>query len=64
MKCSFPDYGNSVIGTMTVVVGVHTNTQSKVNALLFWTLPTHRPLPLAAFVWQPFNKKEYGLSFA
>jgi hypothetical protein len=63
-KCAFPDYGDSVIGTRTIVVGVHTNTQSRVNALLFRTAPTPRPLPLAAFVWQPFNKKEYGLSFA
>jgi hypothetical protein len=39
-KCAFPDYGNSVIGTTTIVVGVHTNTQSRVNALLFRTSPT------------------------
>ena len=25
-KCSFPDYGDSVIGTATIIVGVHTNT--------------------------------------
>jgi hypothetical protein len=64
MKCSFPDYGDSVIGTTTVVVGVHSNSQSKVNALSFRTPPAPKPLPLAAFVWQPFNKKQYGLSFA
>ena len=49
-KCSFLDYGDSVIGTTTVVVGVHTNTQSTVKALLFRTPPTSRLLPLAAFV--------------
>jgi hypothetical protein len=63
-KCTFQDYGDSVIGTTTILVGVHTITQSRVNALLFWTPPMPRPLPLAAFVWQPFNKKEYSLSFA
>jgi hypothetical protein len=26
-KCSFPKYGNSVVGTTTIVVGVHMNTQ-------------------------------------
>ncbi len=25
-KCYFPDYGDSVVGTTTIVVGVHTNT--------------------------------------
>jgi hypothetical protein len=64
MKCSFPNYGDSVVGTTTIIVGVHMNTQSKVNTLIFRTPPSSQPLPLAAFVWQPFNKKEYGLSFA
>jgi hypothetical protein len=63
-KCSFPDYGDSIVGTTTIIVGVHLNTQSKVDTLMFRTPPSSQPLPLAAFVWQPFNKKEYGLSFA
>jgi hypothetical protein len=63
-KCSFPEDGDSVVGTMTIVVGVHINTQAKLDALMFCTPPSRRPLWLAAFVWQPFNKKEYGLSFA
>jgi hypothetical protein len=53
-----------VIGTTSVVVGIHTNTQSSIKALLFRTPPSIKPRPLAAFVWQPFNKKEFGLSFA
>jgi hypothetical protein len=40
------------------------NTQAKVDALMFCTPPSCQPLRLAAFVWQPFNKKEYSLSFA
>jgi hypothetical protein len=63
-KCYYPDYGNSVVGTTTIVIGVHMNTQAKVNKLLFCTPTSSQPLPLANFVWQPFNKKEYGLSFA
>jgi hypothetical protein len=63
-KCSFPDYGDSIVSSTTNVMGVHLNTQSKVDALMFRTPPSSCPLPLAAFVWQPFNKKEYGLSFA
>jgi hypothetical protein len=63
-KCYYPDYGNSVMGTTTIVIGTHMNTQAKVNKLMFCTPPLSQPLPLASFVWQPFNKKEYGLSFA
>jgi hypothetical protein len=63
-KCSFPEYGDSIVSTMTILVGVHMNTQAKVDALIFRTPPSSRPLQLAAFVWQPFNKKEYSLSFA
>ncbi len=63
-KYSFLEYGDSLVGTSTIVVGVHMNTQAKVDALMFRTPPSSRQLPLAAFVWQPFNKKEYGLSFA
>ncbi len=63
-KCSFPKYGNSVVYTTTIVVGVHMNTQAKVDALTFCTSPSSRPFLLAAFLWQPFDKKEYGLSFA
>ena len=40
------------------------NTQYKVDAMMFRTPPSSQPLPLAAFMWQPFKKKEYGLSFA
>jgi hypothetical protein len=62
--CSFPDYGNSVVGGTTVIVGVHNSTQSKVEPLLFKTPPTCCPLTLSSFIWPPFNKTEYQLSYA
>jgi hypothetical protein len=62
-KCSFPYYGDSIVGSTTIAVGVHLNTQSKVDAPMFRTPPSRCLLPLSAFVWQPFNKKEYGTSF-
>jgi hypothetical protein len=62
--CLFPDYGNSVIGNATVIVGVHNSTQSKVEPLLFKTPPICRPLTLLSFIWPPFNKTEYQLSYA
>ncbi len=63
-KCFFPDFSNSIIGTALLIVGVHDSTQSKVVPVLFRILPSPRLIPLAAFDWQPFNKREYSVSFA
>ncbi len=63
-KISCPDLGDSIIGTTMVLVGVHDSTQSRVEAISFRTPPAPRPLPLAAFVWEPFNCKEYSVLFA
>jgi hypothetical protein len=57
-ECSFPDYGNSVMGLTSVVIGVHTSTQSKVEPLLFKTPPTCRLLTLASFIWPAFDKPD------
>ena len=62
-QLSFPDLGDSVVGTTTVLIGVHDSTQSKVSPVSLRTPPSPRPLPLAAFVWEPFNCKEYSVSF-
>jgi hypothetical protein len=63
-QCSFPDYDNSVVGIYLVLIGIHNSTQSKVDPLMFKMPPTRHPLPLSLFIWQPFNKLEYQLSFA
>jgi hypothetical protein len=63
-KCCYPNYCDSVVGTTTIIVGVHTNTQATVDKLMFCTLPSNQPLTLSNFVWQPFNKKEFSLSFS
>jgi hypothetical protein len=63
-KCLFPDFGNSIIGTTSVIVGVHDSTQSRVEPMSLWVPPLPQPLPLAAFIWQPFNTQEYSVLFA
>jgi hypothetical protein len=63
-KCLFLDFGNSIIGTTSVIMGVHNSTQSCVEPMSFWVPPLPQPLPLAAFIWQPFNTWEYSVSFA
>ncbi len=61
--CSFPDYSDYVAVGTSIIVGIHTNTQSKVKKLQFQMPPSPKPVPLAAFLWPPFNKKEFGIYF-
>ncbi len=62
-QCSFLDYGGSVVDTSLVLSEIHNSTQSKVDPLMFKMPPTRHLLPLSLFIWQPFNKLEYQLSF-
>ncbi len=62
--CSFPDFGDSVVGRANLIVGVHDSTQSKTEPISFRIPPSPAPMPLAAFIWEPFNKSEYSISFA
>ena len=62
--CSFPTFGDSVTGSASVIVGIHDSTQSQVRPMSFRFPPSPKPLPLAAFVWQPFNKREYAVSLS
>ncbi len=49
---------------MNLVVGVHDSTQSWTEPISFWIPPSPTPLPLAPYIWEPFNKPEYSVSFA
>ena len=62
--CSFPTLGDSITGSASVIVGIHDSTQSQVRPMSFRFPPSPKPLPLAAFVWQPFNKREYAVSLS
>ncbi len=61
--CSFLDYGDLVVGTCSVLIGIHDSTQSKVEPLLFCMPPTRRPLSLSSFIWQPFNVSDYQVPY-
>jgi hypothetical protein len=39
-SCYYPNYGDLVTGSTTIIVGVHTNTQTKVDKLMFRTPPS------------------------
>jgi hypothetical protein len=63
-KCTFPDLGDSVVGISSIIVGIHDSTQSRVEPLAFCFPPSPKPLPLAAYIWPPFNKREYSVSLS
>ena len=60
---SFPDYGDSVVGTCRVIIGVHTSTSSNVMPVQLRTPPSTPPRRLADFIWAPFNRPEMSISF-
>ncbi len=62
--CSFPNFGESVIEQANLIVGVHDSTQSRTEPISFQIPSSPTPLPLAAYIWEPFNKPEYSISFA
>jgi hypothetical protein len=59
-KCTFPDLGDSVVGILSIIVGIHDSTQSKVAPLEFRFPPSPKPLPLAAYIWTPFDKRDFA----
>jgi hypothetical protein len=61
--CLFLNFGDLVIGRANLVVGVHDSKQSRTEPISFRVPPSPTPLPLAAYIREPFNKPEYSVSF-
>jgi hypothetical protein len=60
----FPDFDDLVVGKASIIVGVHDSTQAWTEPVSFRIPPSPKPLPLVAYIWQPFNKVEYSVSMA
>jgi hypothetical protein len=60
----FSGLGDLVIGKASIIVGVHDSTQAWTEPVSFCIPPLPKPLPLAAYIWQTFNKVEYSMSLA
>ena len=52
----FPDYGDTVACTITIIIGVHKSTISGAKKIQLLTPPQVAPAPLAAYLWAPFDK--------
>ena len=60
----FPHYGDSVASNSRVIIGVHSNTEEKVEPVHLPAPPQIQPSPIASFVWQPFNDVTYAISYS
>ena len=60
---SFTEFGDSVAGDCRLLIGVHSATDSDVKPLELKTPPAIVAPKLAHFLWAPFNRKEFALSF-
>jgi hypothetical protein len=62
-KLEFSSFGDSIVGTTTMIVGVHNSTESTVNKFHLRILPSTPPRRLQSFLWNSFNKAEFGVLF-
>ncbi len=62
-RLDYTNYGDTVVGHTTVIVGIHNSTESLVEKFQFKTPPRKLPLCLNSFLWWNFNKVEYGISY-
>ena len=60
----FPSFGDSVVGRMRLVLGVHSETESNATKLQIPKPPVSSPAPIARYLWKTFDKLEYAVSHA
>eukprot|EP00956_Cyclotella_meneghiniana_P037713 scaffold143282_cov76-Cyclotella_meneghiniana.AAC.4 len=60
----YPDFGDSVADSTQFVIGVHSLSDSVVEPLQVPVPPPSCPAPIGAYVWVPFNSREYAISYA
>ncbi len=61
---SYPDYGDSVVGSCRLIVAVHSNTEPSCAVLALQPPPQVPSRPLTRFVWAPFNWPELAISYS
>jgi hypothetical protein len=62
-RMDFTNYGNTIVGHTTIIVGIHTSTESSVGKFQFKTPLSKLLLHLDSLLWQNFIKVEYGISY-
>ncbi len=60
---SYAAYGDSVLGTCRLIVGVHSITEHSCTSLEFKTPPTHVFQRLGSYLWAPFNRPKMAVFY-
>jgi hypothetical protein len=61
---SYPTFGDSILKGCQLFVGVCSNTEPTCQAFELKTMPSIPFLPLAHFIWAPFNTPEHTISYS
>ncbi len=62
-KLEFSSFGDSIVGTTTMIVEVHNSTESTVDKFHLRIPPSTPPQRLQSLLWNSFNKAEFGVLF-
>jgi hypothetical protein len=61
---SFVKIGDSIANSCTIITIVHLSSANIVEPLNLKTPPTVKPQPIAAYIWEPFNRPEHSVGNA
>jgi hypothetical protein len=57
----YPDIGNSIADSCTIITAIHMSCTSTVNPIELKTPPPTLSQPLGSFLWEPFNWPEHSV---
>jgi hypothetical protein len=60
---SFPDYGDSVLGSTYLLLCMHTNSKTDCKPVELRSLLPAPSQPIACYIWAPFNTPEHAVSY-
>jgi hypothetical protein len=60
---SFPDYGNSVLGSTHLLRCMHTNSKTDCKPIELGSLLPTPSKPIVPYIWMPFNMPEHAVSY-
>ncbi len=60
----FVKIGNSIANLCTIITAVHLSSANIVEPLNLKTPPTVTPRPIAAYIWEPFNRPKHSVGYA
>jgi hypothetical protein len=57
----YPDIGNSIADSCTIITAIHTSCASTVDPIELKTPPPMPLQPIGSFLWEPFNRPKHSV---